>query len=195
MTTKRRSRKHMLLQQSPKVDEVHQRLTVRVPKKLYDLVIGEVAKTKPKISRNRWVSSAIIGLRDRYVVSRLELPLIDKEGNHLMTDDEAAAVKGVNNGLATLVSSASTFGGESESLPIRFTEEGVDAFQDLIRRIHAHQREIDRLVAQGNYDPDDDHEAFRRVSPKVMEKLKTLFVQIALWEKVVVGDFKEDPSS
>lgn len=192
---KRRSRKYMLLQQSPKVEEVNQRLTVRVPKMLYSLVLKAVDEATPKTSRNRWVSDAIIGLRERHVVSRLALPLIDKEGHPILTDEEKTAVRNVNNGLAVLVSSATTFNGESESLPIRFTEEGLDAFQDLIRRIHAHQREIDRLEATSDYDPNDEHEEFRRVTPKVMEKLKTLFVQIALWDKVVVGGFREDPSN
>lgn len=169
----KRSRKHMLAQQSPKTEAISQRLTVRIPKKLHELVTTAVAESKPKMSRNKWVSDAVIRLRERHVVSRLELPLLDEDGNRDMTADEKANIDNVNEGLAILVEDTKIFSGESESLPIRFTEAGVDALQDLIRRVRTQL-------------PED---------AKVFEKIKTLFVHIALWDKVMDGKSMEDLSS
>ncbi len=188
----RRSRKHMLAQQSPKTEAISQRLTVRIPKKLHTLLTNAVTDAKPKTSRNRWVSDAVIRLRERHVVSRLALPLLDEDGNRDMTANEKAAIRNVNNGLAILVSDTKMFSGESVSLPIRFTERGVDALQDLIRRVHAHKDVMEGLDGD---EVDYDVDQLSEIDPKVFEKIKTLFVHIALWDKVMDGKSMEDLNS
>ncbi|MCP4528631.1 MAG: hypothetical protein GY833_22355 [Aestuariibacter sp.] len=188
-TPTKRSRKHMLAQQSPKAEAISQRLTVRIPKKLHKLMTEAVESSNPKISRNKWVSDSIIRLRERHVLSRLELPILDTEGKPDMTADERKAVISVNNGLAILVSDTKLFSGESVSLPIRFTEQGVDALQDLISRVRAHQRFVESPERETlGYKADE----LSDVDDKVFEKIKTIFVHIALWGKVMDGKTMED---
>ncbi|MDK1290101.1 hypothetical protein [Pseudoalteromonas umbrosa] len=170
MVKRSRSRKHLLAQQSPKSEAISRRLTVRIPKKLHTLLTDAVADEQPKISRNKYVSDAVVRLRERHVVSRLELPLLDDEGNQDMTADEMKLVDNVNKGVAILAEDTKLISGESVSLPIRFTDEGVAALQDLITRVRTQL-------------PEDS---------KVFEKIKTIFIHIALWDKVMDGKSMEE---
>ena len=189
---KKSSRKHLLGQQVSTITPVNRRLSVRVPK-LLDRMIEQGYEAEG-ISRNKWFSNTMIRFRQRQVVDQLALPpYVEPTEEELAagtepeatTADKQRHVEDVNRALALLVKETfiSTTGGTS--LPVRFTDEGLDAMQDMLDRIDAVQQLPPITDAVGN-------PVERAVDVSNLTNVRTVLVHAALWDRIMEGRNMEE---
>jgi len=183
------SRKHLLGQQAAK--PVSRRLSVRIPVLLNAMV--EEGYRKDEISRNKWLSDTVVRFRQRQVMDRLKLPPRPDDDKEESAEQEPdAALKNwhteeVNRALALLVKETfiTTTGGVT--LPIRFTDEGLHAMQDMMSR-------IDSVRTLKPENLSDGTKFERAVDLSHLTNTRTVLVHAALWDRFMEGRDIQDVS-
>lgn len=126
----RRSRKHMLEGQMAKDNTYSDRVTFRVPEFIYDYVDHNVQLSS--LSRNRWLSDAIVAFGYRIVSPESPITLTSKQIN-----------EGVYNLIqGTKLSFTMKF---EKSIPLRFTESAKCTANDIVTRFSTQLAEDETL--------------------------------------------------
>lgn len=180
--SKPNSRKHLLGQQVVATNTLSRRLSVRVPSILSNLV--EEGYKAEGISRNRWFSETMIRFRKRQIMDRLALPFDPEDDSdqdtQMTASDKQWYEEEVDRALALLVKETYITTNGGTSLPIRFTDEGLAAMADLLKRIEGVRSLPPVLEPDGTVTD-------RAIDLSDLSNVRTVLAHAALWDRLMEG--------